>query len=330
MNKKRWIAIAIAVVLLIVYIRVDVLASNKKAAGGLLENPLNPLTSQPAYTTQTYRAGSGQTIAILKVNGTILDIGDTLAYGTNSYNHRIFLKQVEDAFQNPEVKAIILEVNSPGGGVYESEEIYQKIKSLKANYPKPLVVSMGKMAASGGYYISMPADKIIANRYTMTGSIGVILATYNFSELAGKLGIEEVVFKSGKNKDILNPMRDITPEEKQIMQSIIDEYYGYFVDIVAEGRKLDRPTVIEIADGRIYTATQAKELKLIDDIGDLNSAINAAAEIIKETNPNVIEYKYQNPFNIRRLFSLISPLDLAQVKEELQNSAVPTAMYLYR
>jgi protease-4 len=233
MNKKRWIALAVIVVLLIVYIRTDVMVGNKTATADIWGKALNPLASQPGFTTETYRKGIGQTIAILEVNGTIQNSDDSLMAGVNSYNHQIFLKQVEDAFQNPDVKALILAVNSPGGGVYESDEIYQKVQSLKEYYQKPLVVSMGNMAASGGYYISMSADKIIANRYTMTGSIGVILSTYNYSELAGKLGIEEVIFKSGKNKDIMNPMRDMTPEEMQIMQAIIDEYYGYFVDVVA-------------------------------------------------------------------------------------------------
>lgn len=330
MNKKRWIALAIIVVLLVIYIRTDVLADEKSKTSDLWGTSLSPFSSQPAFTTETYKAGSGQTIAILQVNGTIQDTADSLAVSSDSYNHQIFLKQVEDAFHNPEVKAIVLYVNSPGGGVYESEEIYQKIKRLKESYQKPMVVSMGNMATSGGYYISMPADRIIANRYTMTGSIGVILATYNFSELAGKLGVEEIIFKSGENKDILNPMREITPEEKAIMQAMIDEYYGYFVDIVAEGRNMDRESVIKIADGRIYTATQAKSLGLIDDIGDLDKAINVAAEMIKEANPNVILYKNKDLFNLRRLFYLISPFDIAQVKQELQNSTVPTAMYLYR
>ncbi|UWG98150.1 signal peptide peptidase SppA [Dehalobacter sp. DCM] len=327
MNKKRWISLAVILVLLIVYIRTDVMAGAKRA--GLWSESLNPLASQPSFTTETYQAGIGQTIAILNVNGTIQDTGDTLT-GTNSYNHQLFLMELEDAFQNPDIKAIILAVNSPGGGVYESDQIYQKIKSLKESYEKPLVVAMGSMAASGGYYISMPADKIIANRYTMTGSIGVILSTYNYSELAEKVGIEEIIFKSGKNKDIMNPMRDMTSEQIQIMQAMINEYYGYFVDIVAEGRHMDRKTVIGIADGRVYTATQAKSLGLIDSIGDLDNAISEAAKMINETSPTVIQYKNEEGFNFERLIYQAMPLNMTGVIEELQNKAVPTAMYLYR
>ena len=128
-------------------------------------------------------------------------------------------------------------IDSPGGGLYESDEAYHKIMKMKEKHNKPLIVSMGSMAASGGYYLAMPADKIFAQRTTITGSIGVIMSSYNYQELAKKIGIQEEVFKSGDNKDMLNPMRATTDEERAIMQSIIDESYGFFVDVVAQGRK---------------------------------------------------------------------------------------------
>lgn len=330
MNKKRWISLAVIVVLLIVYIRTDVMSGTKTATTENWGDSLNLLSSGESYRTETYQEGIGQTIAILNVNGTIADTSDSLSSGTDTYNHPIFLSEIEDAFTNPDIKAIVLAINSPGGGVYESDQIYQKLTDLKARYPKPLVVYMGSMAASGGYYISMPADRIIANKYTMTGSIGVIMETYNYSQLAEKVGIQEVIFKSGKNKDILNPMREITAEEKQIMQAMIDEYYGYFVDIVSQGRKMDRQTVLKVADGRVYTATQAKALGLIDQISDLDGAISEAAKMINETNPKVIQYKNENLFNLNSLLSLSTQFNISGIKEELQNSAVPTAMYLYR
>lgn len=333
MNKKRWVSIAVIIVLLVVYIRTDVVLTGAKTGTTKekLGDPLSLLSSKSPFSIETYQEGLGQTIAILNVDGTIEDSGNALSAGTNTFDYQLFLQEVENAFKNSEIKAIILAVDSPGGGVYESDQIYQKLKSLKDIYQKPLVVSMGSMAASGGYYISMPADKILANRFTMTGSIGVIMSTYNYSQLADKWGIEELVFKSGKNKDILNPMRDTTQEEMQIMQGIIDEYYGYFVDVVVKGRKMDRQAVISIADGRVYTASQAKSLGLIDQIGDLDGAITEAAKMINETNPKVIKYKKDDRFNLNTLLSLpLSRLDFSGIKEELQNSAVPTAMYLYR
>ncbi|RJE47258.1 signal peptidase [Dehalobacter sp. MCB1] len=326
MNKKRWISIAVIVVLLVIYVQTDVISGG--ANMGKLEKSLLP--SEPSFTTGTYQEGTGKTIALINVNGTIQSTSDSLS-ATDTYNHQIFLQEIEDAFTNPEIQAVVLAVDSPGGGVYESDEIYQKLISLKEKYPKPLVVSMGTLAASGGYFISMPADKILATRDTLTGSIGVIMSTYNYSELAKKLGVEEIVFKSGKNKDIMNPMREATEEEKQIMQGIIDEYYGYFVDAVAKGREMDRQTVIKVADGRVYTATQAKSLGLIDQIGDLDGAIAEAAKMINESDPNVIQYQNETLFNLNRLFSMVSPqLDFLGIKQDLQDSAVPTVMYLYR
>lgn len=329
MNKKRWFSLAVIIVLLIVYIRTDVISAGTTT--GKSGDPLSLLSSKTPFSTETYQEGRGQTIAILNVDGTIEDAANSFSSSTNTYDHQVFLQEVQDAFKNPEIKAIILAVDSPGGGVFESDQIYQQLIRLKERYKKPLVVSMGSMAASGGYYISLPADKIFANRNTMTGSIGVIMSTYNYSQLADKWGIEELVFKSGKNKDLLNPMRDATQEEKQIMQGIIDEYYGYFVDSVAKGRKMDRQAVISIADGRVYTASQAKTLGLIDQIGDLDGAISETAKMIEETNPKVIRYKKNNLFNLNKFLSLSSSqFDFSGIKEDLQNSAVPTAKYLYR
>jgi protease-4 len=149
----------------------------------------------------------------------------------------------------------------------------QPDSGIKARYKKPVVVYMAQQAASGGYYISMAADKIYANRNTLTGSIGVVISAYNYSELAKKVGIEELVFKSGPAKDMMNPMRPATDEEKQIMQGLVDESYGFFVDAVVRGRNLQRDQVLQLADGRIYTGPQAQKLGLLDEIGNLDSAV---------------------------------------------------------
>ncbi len=333
MNKKRWISIAVIIVLLVVYVRMGVISAGTNTGTSTETEKLRKslLSSEPSFSAETYQAGIGKTIALINVNGTIQSESDSLSSVTNSYNHQVFLQEIENAFTNSSIKAVVLAVDSPGGGAYESDEIYQKLISLKAKYSKPFIVSMGSMAASGGYLISMPADKIFASRDTLTGSIGVIMSTYNYSQLAEKLGIKEFVFKSGQNKDIMNPMRDATPEEEQIMQGIVDEYYGYFVDAVAKERNMDRQAVIKAADGRIYTATQAKSLGLIDQIGDLDSAISEAAKMINESDPKVIQYKTESLFGLSRLLSMVSSqFDLLGIKQDLQNNMGPTVMYLYR
>lgn len=325
MNKKRWVALAIAVLLLVVYIRTDI-----KQEQVSMDWRKSLLPSE-LFSTETYKEGSGKTIALLRVDGVIQKNSASLTTDIPTYDHKAFLQQLESAFKRNDIKAVVLSIDSPGGGVFESDEIYQKIVQMKQKYHKPLIVSMGSMAASGAYYIAAPADKILANRNTLTGSIGVILSTYNYRELADKVGIQEEVFKSGKNKDLLSPMRDVTPEERQIMQSIIDESYGYFIDVVAQGRNMDRQKVINLADGRIYTAKQAQSLGLIDKIGNLDDAISEAASMINENDPQVLLFKSENPFSLERLLSMASmKLDILDLKESLETNAAPSLMYMYR
>jgi len=324
MNTKRWVAVGLVILLLVVYLQIP-------ADQGVSAPEGIPFLSSELFSTETYKKGGGDNIALLRVNGMIIDQEPVFSSDTAAYNHQSFLRQVEEAFKRPDIKAIVLAIDSPGGGLYESDQAYQKIRRMKEQYNKPLVVSMGSMAASGGYYIAMPADRILANRTTITGSIGVIMSSYNYQELAQKIGIREEVFKSGENKDLLNPMRESTPEEKRIMQGIIDESYGFFVDVVAEGRDMDRPTVIKLADGSIYTATQAMNVGLIDGIGDLDAAIAAAGEMVQESDPNVLLFKNPPGYYMNWLMSRLSPqFDLLGLQESMQNNSIPRAMYLFR
>jgi protease-4 len=185
------------------------------------------------------------------------------------------------------VKAIILRIDSPGGGVGPSQEIHREVS--KAKKKKKVVASMGSVAASGGYYIACASDAIIANPGTITGSIGVVMQFSNFEELLKKIGVKGVVLKSGEHKDIGSPLREMTPEEKKIMQGVLDDVHRQFIQAVAEGRNLDRAKVVQIADGRIFTGQQAKELGLVDQVGNLQDAIDFVAQEAKiEGKPNVL------------------------------------------
>ena len=164
-------------------------------------------------------------------------------------------------------KGIILYIDSPGGGVYESDEMYKKLMRYKELTGRPVYAYMAATAASGGLYVSMAADSIFANRMTLTGSIGVISSAYDLSGLMDKLGIEETNIKSGANKD-MGGYAGYNDEQTQIMQSIIDEYFNYFVQVISSSRGLTEEQVREIADGRVYSATQAQELGLIDGVCD--------------------------------------------------------------
>ena len=175
------------------------------------------------------------------------------------------------------IKAIVLRVDSPGGGVGPSQEIHEEVKKTVA--VKPVVVSMGSVAASGGYYISAPANRIIANPGTITGSIGVIMEFTNLQDLFQKIGLKSVVVKSGKLKDIGSPMRPMTDEDRAILQSLLDDVHQQFIQSVADGRHLSVAKVKDLADGRIFSGQQAQRLGLVDQLGDLQDAVAAAAKL---------------------------------------------------
>jgi protease-4 len=216
----------------------------------------------------------GDKIAIVEIKGVI-----TQSSGV--------IEEMNQYQEDEGVKAIILRIDSPGGGVGPSQEIHREVLRIKSK--KLVTTSMGSVAASGGYYIACASDLIVANPGTITGSIGVLMEFTNIEELFKKIGIKGVVLKSGEHKDIGSPFREMTPEEKQIVQGVIDNVHRQFVQAVAEGRKMDREEVIQIADGRILTGEQAKEIGLVDYTGNLQDAIDITAKKVGiEGKPNVI------------------------------------------
>ncbi len=174
------------------------------------------------------------------------------------------------------VKAIVLRINSPGGGVAPSQEIFEEVRKLDAR--KPVLTSMGAMAASGGFYIAVATRKVYANPGTMTGSIGVIMPFMNVKNLVEKIGLKGMTVKSGQFKDIGSPLRDMTPQEQALLQGVVDNVHLQFVNAVADGRRLPRDEVMKIADGRIFTGEQAMALGLVDALGNLEDAVADAAK----------------------------------------------------
>lgn len=206
------------------------------------------------------------------------------------------IKQLHLAAADKSVKAIVLRINSPGGSTTATEEVAGEIKKIREN-GKLVVTSMGDIAASGGYWIAACTDKIYANPTTLTGSIGVYMPYSNWEELYKKIGIRQEKIKSGAHKDILSSDRPMTPKEREILQSMVNEIYESFVDVVAEGRDMDPETVRQLADGRIYTGRQAREAGLVDELGNLYDVIDATALAAGiEGKPKVKEYGKSNPF----------------------------------
>ena len=224
----------------------------------------------------------GARIGIVEAKGTI---GDAAPAGVDSDKVVKLLKKYE---KDDDVKAIVLRVDSPGGAVAPSQEIHDAIKRIKAK--KKVVVSMGGLAASGGYYISAPADRIFAEPGTLTGSIGVIFMHFNVRGLLEWAKVEETTLKSGKYKDTLSPFRPIHETDREEIQNISDDVYGQFVQAVAQGRGLPEARVREIAEGRIYTGKRAKELKLVDELGGLDDAIAAAWGLAGQSGEPKVQY----------------------------------------
>ena len=231
---------------------------------------------------------SGPAVALLDVVGPIIS-GKKPVFETEvmaaAGNIVPLISQVA---QNADIKALVLRVNSPGGSVVGSDEIYHALQGVE----KPVVVLMQEVAASGAYYISMAASHIVVNPNTLTGSIGVIGQFPNAAELMDKIGFQMTTIKSGKSKDIGNPFRAMNNEEKAIFQDIIDETYGRFVGIVVRGRNLTEEQVRELADGRVYTGQRALEMGLIDALGYEKDAVSKAAELAGiEGEPRLVHYK---------------------------------------
>jgi len=242
---------------------------------------------------------SGGKVAVISLSGPITN-GGSYSFLSSTITPGSVRQQLNKAEKDAAVEAIVLRVDSPGGEVVPSDEISAMVE--KAKESKPVVVSMGSMAASGGYYISAKADKIVAFPGTATGSIGVISQIPNLKGLYEKLGIEMQTFTGGKYKDMYSGLRELTPEEKEIMQQMVDVYYEQFIGVVAEGRGLDKEEVRNLATGQLYTGTEAKELGLVDELGGLDTAIDLASELAGVTSPRV---EYYNPPNKSLLESLL-------------------------
>lgn len=237
--------------------------------------------------------------------------------------------QLELAGEDRSVKAVILRVDSPGGEVLASDEIYRTIERFQMDHGKPVVASMGGVAASGGYYVSAPCQWIVANELTITGSIGVIMHTYNYRGLLNKVGVRPQVFKSGRFKDMLSGDKaeeEILPEERKMVQDLIDETFVRFKSIVREGRDFANrangsagrklaANWEDFADGRVLSGRQAYESGFVDELGNFDTAVDRAKELAEIENANLV--RYQQPFDLSNLFRLFGETESRTVKIDL-------------
>lgn len=267
-------------------------------------------------------AGTGDAVAVIRLDGNITT-GPQDYLTTRGITPDRVRSLLDQAASLPSVKAVVVRVNSPGGSVVASDEIYHALLA----FDKPVVVSMGDTAASGGYYISCAGDHVVAHPDTLTGSIGVISQFLNVEELMEKVGVEAVIITTGPRKDIGSPFRDMTEEEQELWRGILDQVYEDFVDVVAESRGLPKETIRELADGRIYTGQQAKSLGLVDSLGTRQDAIDRAAElgeIVEE--PRVIELSPQ-PSLLEMFYGLQARSMMPTIEELVDRSGVPSLQF---
>lgn len=253
--------------------------------------------SGPKALNEVHVSGEGEDkIALIELKGVIAEqqtSGGVLGVSVN------LVERLEGEFaaaaKDEKVKAVLLRIDSPGGTVSASDQIWHTVSEFRRTTNKPVIVHMGGTCASGGYYIAVACDALICEPTTITGSIGVILSTLNFAELLEKYGVADVTIKSGANKDLLNSTSPPNPEHRAILQGMVDETHARFVELVAKGRPIDLPTAQKLADGRIYTAKQALEHQLVDAIGYREDALAEIRKRAKLGKAKLVRYRAPVP-----------------------------------
>ncbi|AOV07219.1 signal peptide peptidase SppA [Sporosarcina ureilytica] len=333
MTAKRWIAIIAASVLLLVSIGINTLSYFfTRDFSGFLEEMAN---AADGYSENIIEVGKGKDkIAVLTLDGVIQDLGEVSPFFAVGYNHRFFMNQLNEIYEDPYVKGVVLSVNTPGGGVVESADIYDAIRMIQEEKEIPVYVSMGGMAASGGYYVSAPAEKIFVNHETITGSIGVIMESINFAKLAEKYGIDFNTIKTGPYKDIMSSSREMTAEEREMLQEMINDSYERFVDIIVDGRGMTDAEVRKVADGRIMNGRQAIEAGLADDYGKVGDVISALQEDYDLRNATIFEYTMNDSLSSLLGMKATSMFGNQRIENEilgklLSDYSAPRMMYLY-
>jgi len=282
-----------------------------------------------------HHSGTPYKIAVIDIEG-IITSSDV---GSGVMGMVPFVKaQLKAAERDENVRAVILKVNSPGGEVLAADDIYRAIDQFQQKTGKPVVVSMGSLAASGGYYVSAPCRWIVANELTITGSIGVIMHGYNYRGLMDKVGVRPMVFKSGKYKNMLSGDQEpdksrLSPEElsiriqeEKMVQDLINETYGRFKEVVESGRKNSNAlngqkgrsladNWADFADGRVISGKQALELGFVDELGDFDAAVHRAQALAKVRSASLIQYR--QPFNLGALFNLLGKTETPAIKVDL-------------
>lgn len=320
-NKKRWLAAGLALLVLLV----SLFTGGNEAKMDEKKNDFRKEAFSKFYPVDEeilYGTNPTQKISVINVEGMI----------ASDQSNDTIVDMLKEAQKDPQIAGVIMQINSPGGSVYASEKIYKEIKKLQ-EINKPVYAVMEELAASGGYYISAPCDKIYASNETWTGSIGVIMQSYSLEGLFDEYGIKEQNITTGKMKDAGSPGSDMDDEEKEYFQGLVDSAFGRFVKVVSEGRDMSEKEVRKLADGRVYDGSQALENGLVDNIGDLENAYKDMTEAYNLSDPMLVE-KSDVFSNFSKYFpgfkSLTDkPKSELEILKEFMNSEGNKPMYLY-
>ena len=329
MTKKKWIVVAIAAILLVVSGMSRLGLHDDGAGEGFLDqyNPAHYLfASSEAYIEVLEPGDSDSGILVLPVHGVIGVDGE-------GYNHELLLTAIESAKTDPSVQAILLDIDSPGGSVYHTHELYTALMEVKEERDLPVYASMGSVAASGGYYLAMAADQVFASPESLTGSIGVIMSQLDLSELMDEFGVKEKVIKSGEMKDIMSPSREMTQAEEDLLQSYVDESFDAFVAVVDQGRdNLNEEEIRDLADGRIFSGRQAQREGLIDELGFFKDALAQLRQDQGLEEAEVYSFVQDDPFDLFGNFPFFKndDLDLVSQLEELDQAQGLSLDYLWK
>lgn len=314
-NKKRWLAAGLALLVLLV----SLFTEGKQTK--IDENKIRKDALDKFYQMdeeELYGSNPMEKISVINVDGVI----------ANDANNDTVVDMLEDARKDPSVVGVIMHINSPGGSVYASEKIYKEIKKIQETN-KPVYAVMQELAASGGYYISAPCDKIFASNETFTGSIGVIMQSYSLEGLFEKYGIKEQNITTGKMKDAGSPGKALDKEEREYLQNLVDSAFARFVKVVSDGRDMSEADVRKLADGRIYDGSQAVENGLVDSIGDLEAAYKDMAKEYNLSDPLAVEKVDVFSNFSKYLPGFKSNKSDLEVLEEMMKAEGLKPMYLY-
>jgi len=294
--KKRsawpWIIAGILIISLGVGLLISVAANIALLGGEDIKGTVQ--VGQDRFSEVVLEGEGEDKIVIIPVKG-FITFADPRGFLEKESMGREVEERLLATMDDPAVKAVILEIDSPGGSITASDIIYHRVKELQDS-GKIVVANFGDLATSGGYYLSCSADYIVAHPTTITGSIGVIIQSLNMEGLMGKIGVKDVTVKREEEKDFLSPFREMTPEERDMLQGVVDEMYERFLSLVEEGRDLSRAELDSVAGGRIFTGTQALANGLVDGIGYQDTAIEMALELADLEEATVIEYKKEYSF----------------------------------